>query len=86
MWRCIADGQGKWFWWIAIWYVLSYCHGSKLILFFMLIVTELLLASHFHYVNQECLLQDTMVGTHLKTLSIQDDMGFGGTSSEFLAC
>ena len=55
-------------------------------LFFVLIVTEPPLAGHFHYVNQECLLQDTMVGTHIETLSIQDDMGFGGMSSEFLAC
>ena len=36
--------------------------------------------------NQEHVLQDTMIGAAPETLSIQNGMGFGGTSSEILAC
>ena len=39
-----------------------------------------------HYMNQEHVLQDTMVGAAPETLSIQNGMVFGGTSSEILAC
>lgn len=50
--------------------------------------TSLPLAGQSHYVNQEHFLQDTnhstMVGAHLETDFIRDDIGFGGTSSEIL--
>jgi hypothetical protein len=73
--------------------VRAFVVSRLLLLYFMLIVTEpiddgtsLALAGHSHYVNQEHLLQDTAVGADLETVSIRDDMGFDGTSSEILAC
>ena len=50
------------------------------LLLFILFVTEPPLAGLSHYVNQERVLQDTMVGADPNSLSIQDSdgIGFGG--------